>query len=61
MLLMSTRPYSCITEKVKWKAFDTRRSMLFVSIGNIGSMIDHYSKEPRGNALLMSLARRRGK
>jgi len=35
--------------------------MLFVSIGNIGSMIDHYSKEPRGNSLLMSLARRRGK
>ena len=36
MLLKSTRPCSCITENVKWKAFDTRQSMLFVSIGNIG-------------------------
>ena len=35
--------------------------MLFVSIGNIGSMIDDYSKEPCGNSLPMSLALRRGK
>ena len=35
--------------------------MLFVSIGNIGSMIDDYGKEPCGNSLSKSLARRRGK